>query len=191
MSLRYPVKINRVNNLSDARYCAGMFVDIIGITNEVSATEIAAMAGWITGVDLCLDVYNSSADLTAVLQNVNVLYVEIADEALLAQLENYKVIFRFENCEFDEILAVCNRLVHKVFAFNIASENISKNNLVQLAQSYEIILSADSLPLEDLDGFCADVKPAYLALNGGNEIAPGLKSFDTMADVLEFLEIED
>ncbi len=56
MSLRTFVKIGSVNNLSDARYCAGMAVDLIGFNidpeteGSVTPSFFREITEWIAGV---------------------------------------------------------------------------------------------------------------------------------------------
>ena len=58
MALKTFVKISSVNNLSDARYCAGMGVDIIGFDlhegsdHYVSPSKFKEIERWISGVKL-------------------------------------------------------------------------------------------------------------------------------------------
>ncbi len=58
MALITSVIVNGVNNLSDARYCAGMGVDMIGFNLDESqpgfmpAADLQDIAGWVAGVKL-------------------------------------------------------------------------------------------------------------------------------------------
>src|SRR5690606_31205998 len=66
MALKTFVKISEVNNLSDARYCAGMGVNLIGFsldpTNPKAVTpeQFSEITGWISGVKLVGEFYESS-----------------------------------------------------------------------------------------------------------------------------------
>ncbi|MFT7424854.1 MAG: phosphoribosylanthranilate isomerase, partial [Algoriphagus sp.] len=40
MALRTFVKINGITNLTDARYCSGMYVDLLGFTFEEGADRL-------------------------------------------------------------------------------------------------------------------------------------------------------
>ena len=56
MALKTLVKISGVTNLSDARYCAGMGVDMLGFSmdadspNYVNPEKFTQMRGWVAGV---------------------------------------------------------------------------------------------------------------------------------------------
>ena len=56
MALSTFVKIDGVTNLSDARYCAGMYVDVLGFNLEESSqkflnpTQYEEITGWVSGL---------------------------------------------------------------------------------------------------------------------------------------------
>ena len=56
MALKTFVKISAINNLSDARYCAGMGVDMLGFALEptnpdsISPEKYTEIIGWLSGV---------------------------------------------------------------------------------------------------------------------------------------------
>ena len=68
MGLKTLVKVGEVSNLSDARYCAGMGVELIGFNldkssaNYVSIETFTAITGWIEGVEFVAEFENSSLE---------------------------------------------------------------------------------------------------------------------------------
>ena len=58
MSLKTIVKISNVTNLSDARYCAGMGVDMLGFSmdadspNYIDPKKFGEIRGWVAGVQI-------------------------------------------------------------------------------------------------------------------------------------------
>ncbi|MGB3586848.1 MAG: hypothetical protein WBA23_09925, partial [Tunicatimonas sp.] len=56
MALKTTVKVGSINNLSDARYCAGIGVDILGFCFEsshekfIEPTTFLALSEWLSGV---------------------------------------------------------------------------------------------------------------------------------------------
>ena len=67
MALKTKVKINRITNLTDARYCSGMYVDILGFSfeegtpNYISPTQFQEITGWLAGIDFAAEFTDSDA----------------------------------------------------------------------------------------------------------------------------------
>jgi phosphoribosylanthranilate isomerase len=194
MSLRYPVKINRVNNLSEARYCAGMGVDMIGISNEISTEEYVAITNWITGVEICFDIYTLTSNIIEVVNQLSPSFVETDNTQLINELKNQgnlKTIYRIESGTFAEISDKCEELNSIVSLFSISRVQLSNDELKSLSEKYDIIINIDGYSGEESEALYNEISPKYIALNGGSEIAPGLKNFDEMAEILEFLETNE
>ena len=68
MTLRTLVKISSVNNLSDARYAAGMGVELMGFNldessgNIVAPEQFRAITGWISGVKLVGEITDTNLE---------------------------------------------------------------------------------------------------------------------------------
>ena len=76
MALRTFVKINGITNLTDARYCSGMYVDLLGFTFEegadrlVSTTTFKEISGWVSGVDFVAEFeWASCEEIRKILEN--------------------------------------------------------------------------------------------------------------------------
>src|SRR5690606_25401129 len=92
------VKINKVNNLSDARYCAGMGVDLMGFcldpTNEdvVSPEKFAEITGWISGVRLVGEFYESSTVvIKELIEKYAIDYIQINNPQDLEYMAQLKI----------------------------------------------------------------------------------------------------
>jgi phosphoribosylanthranilate isomerase len=64
------------------------------------------------------------------------------------------------------------------------------NEVMELAQSYPIIMGFN-VNVNTLDVLLDSSDVKGVALKGGEEIRPGYKDFDELADILEALELED
>mgnify|MGYP006195185469 CR=1 FL=1 len=68
MALKTFVKVNSITHLTDARYCAGMYVDLLGFALESSSSKYISpgqfqeITGWISGTGMCGEFENSSAE---------------------------------------------------------------------------------------------------------------------------------
>ncbi len=73
MYLKYFVYVSSVNNLSDARYCSGMFVDYIGFNfdqkskNKISIDNFKEIKNWINGPKIVAEFADSSITLGGIL----------------------------------------------------------------------------------------------------------------------------
>jgi phosphoribosylanthranilate isomerase len=60
--LKTIVKVSEVNNLSDARYCAGMGVEYIGFSmDNVPFEKYKEMRGWLAGVQIVGETSSNNA----------------------------------------------------------------------------------------------------------------------------------
>src|SRR5690349_969235 len=91
MALKTLVKVGKISNLSDARYCAGMNVDLLGfrvVTGQdhyVSPELFKEIRGWFTGPAIVAEAYGiqKNEDLPAIIQQYLPDYIELAIPDLL------------------------------------------------------------------------------------------------------------
>lgn len=191
MALKTFVRVSGINNLSDARYCAGMEVNELGFnieTNHANYTDkdkFKELAEWLSGVEFVGEITDSSTDIAQCIEGYTLNAIQIEN---LEQIEP----------------AVATGLPVSFIADNTVEANeawsLSKGQLAYvLIKSSEASAIAAALPTLMNDGFDADnlvsileeVRPKGIVLEGGNEIRPGYKDFDQLADILELLEIDD
>ena len=89
MALKTLVKIGGITNLSDARYCAGMGVDMLGFhviqgqPNYISPESFQQIRGWITGPLIVAEIagLQNPEDLQLILENYkpDMLQMELAE----------------------------------------------------------------------------------------------------------------
>src|ERR1044071_6406214 len=85
MSLKAKVKVGRVTNLSEARYCAGMGVDMLGFpvgVEGIKPEEYRRMIEWIAGPELVLEAHYLKTDLNYITENYPGHYIEIGSHQL-------------------------------------------------------------------------------------------------------------
>jgi phosphoribosylanthranilate isomerase len=183
MALSTLVKIGGITNLSDARYCAGMGVDMLGFgviegqPDFVAAPEFQEIRGWISGPKIVAALYglNDSRELARILSAYQPDYLELSVHEL----------DRFSTLPLPFILSVDNHPVpikgDFKAAFIQASQYTSKYNLPFMLK----ITSPKDLRIIEREPAIAGI-----AMMGSSEIRPGLKSYDHIADVLEALEVD-
>lgn len=191
MALKFPIKINNVTNLSDARYCAGMDVALLGISNNLPIDEFTAIVNWITGIELCLDIADDNNQLNDYLSVYPFQFVESSNIETLKNLNIPNKILRINELDFATINSICKQNQHKVSNFNIAIKDLSFDEIIELSSQFNIIASTSKYDKNQIDELLELKKLGYIGLYGGEELAPGLKSFDEIAEILEYLEIID
>ena len=205
MALKTKVKINRITNLTDARYCSGMYVDVLGFSleegnpNYISPSQFEEITGWISGTDYAAEFTDSDAYTIErkLADYPGIAWIESGDLDTLIQLKTLgkKLIYRTSLVEVESILPKLALLNQDQITLHLTStENTLTidNKLVvdKLASKVSLFLGFGINPenaslLAEIPGL------AGLALDGGDEIKPGLRDFDHLASILENLELAD
>ncbi len=183
MPLKTFVKVGSITNLSDARYCAGMGVDMLGFRtiagqeNYIAPASFQEIRGWITGPLMVAEVYGirTQGELEAILDNYKPDYLEMSLEEL-SLFSSLPLPFLLYIEEGD---AIHNFAVEPEF---LVSRHILSSDyrlLIEIQLKSEV---QTWLGHEQVSGF---------VLHGTVELKPGLKDFEMMNDVLELLEVED
>ncbi|MCS4434606.1 phosphoribosylanthranilate isomerase [Aquiflexum gelatinilyticum] len=208
MALHSFVKISAVTNLTDARYCAGMYVNMIGFDLEESSKNFTSpqkyneITGWLSGVDFVAEFESTHPE--KILGNLNeyngINFLEITEEIYLRMLVNssYGIIFKKELTseeDLDELIAKAKFFQDFKIMLHLVSESLEINGgiiqkLHTLASTVEVLLGFGIEP-ETVRNLLEQTGVKGIALEGGDEIKPGLKDFDQLAEILEVLEIED
>ncbi len=191
MALRTFVRVNGINNLSDARYCAGMEVNELGFNieanhpNYTDPDKFKELCDWLSGVEFVGEISNISTNITEAIAgyNLNALQVENLDQIESAIATGLKISFVAKSQEeASEAWTRSNgQLSHVLIAAPLVDDSI-----VELP-----VLLSDGFDVENLDAKLENSKAKGIVLEGGSEIRPGYKDFDELADILELLEIDD
>jgi len=206
MALKTIVKVSNITNLSDARYCAGMGVDMLGFFVEedsehyVSPQTYAEIIGWLSGVEFVAEFTKANLqEINRILANYPVHAIQTENEEVLAQLlankQNYeietlpiKILFRAKN--INTLQEIAPRYNSVVTLFVLALDAYEMQIIKPLAEKHTILLeNVDSLA--EIEKLLNDTNVKGFVLQGGKEIAPGLKDFDNLAEILEGLEINE
>lgn len=205
MALSTYVYVSGINNLSDARYCAGMGVDSLGFNlnpeddHYIDADTFKEITNWVAGVKLVGEFGNLEAEkIIETTHEYELNFIKVSDPHVVAALKpiGLPIILGIDvDINFGGLSSMLSTFKNSVvyFLLESKSEEISKNNLNQLqklAEEFPILLGlginaatvADLLTSSALSG---------ISLQGGNEIKPGYKDFDELADILELLETDE
>ena len=172
---------SNIRNLTDARYFAAWMVEYMSfdITANSQAfigpSNITEIIDWLAGPEF-IGNFCDHEDLDFVLENVKQL-------KLAGAITNKKVIL--DNWNFDD-----GKLFYVVSEFelirNLDTKIITKPEAVDsfINGGHEVFIDSKYFDLELLEDLG---KRTGLCLEGGEEIKTGLKSFDELDDIFEFL----
>lgn len=198
MALSTFVKISSINNLSDARYCAGMGVDLIGFcvdknhSNYVSPMQYKEITGWITGVKTVAEIEDCPVqEVLDSLKEYKFNYLEVKNIEILWQLTSLEKPFIYKL----NIQEVTTPPVHDHIHYYLVegnNETFSKEeikNLKEFSSKHSVIVSCGENK-STIKTLLNKTKIKGIELKGGDEISPGLKDFDNLSEILEMLEID-
>lgn len=185
------VKISAVNNLSDARYCAGMMVDQLGFRlddDQMNSELFEAITGWVEGVSLVGEFETGEiSKIKNALLDYKVSHVQVSDSDLLEELAslNYKIVLKTNKSDLSHMTEVFS---DQVDYFLLEDDSLTVEELELLPAKEKLVL-ASLIEVNQIDKVL-NMGFKGIAMQGGNEQRPGVKDFDALADVLEMLEEE-
>ncbi len=198
MALKTFVKVSGINNLSDTRYCAGMGVNQLGFnieeghSNYTDIQSFKELSDWVSGVQFVgeIELVESKGKIAQIIEGYELDAIQVSDIELIPEaLETGKAII-FYTTSLAQAEEVVNTFKGKLSYVLLEDEKAELENLTLLAQKTALVLGA-GLTAESLDDLLEETKPMGLALKGGDEIRPGYKDFDEMADILEALDTDE
>ncbi len=203
MGLTIPVILNSVNNLSDARYAAGMGVEFMGFEVDTSSERYVspdlfkAITAWLSGVKTVTEVaVLTSAALTIIQEQYQPDFVQFESiegisQSDLADLPCMQKIIVPTGQE----VKIFNNLEQYIFseANYVLLELSDWTNWTEFQQQIREINTAHpiiwSLPIEKEDAaLIQEIELKGISLKGGDEQRPGWKDLDQLIDILEALE---
>lgn len=196
MALKTFVKISEVTNLSDARYCAGMAVQQLGFIvdpNHASYTDpktFQELADWVSGVAFVAEVSDSNEPIKNLIAPYAVDAIQIKQQVQIQEALDLGLPVIFE----------ANQLIEALEAWQESEKQLDYILLDASALMLEEVAAhGHELPLVVSNAFEGNEVLKWIektsikgiAMRGGNEIRPGYKNFDALANVLESLEDDE
>ena len=197
-----PLLIRGINNLSDARYCAGMGADKLtfvldpALPGHLGSKAMKELAGWIAGVELIGEFDQLSAP------EINALAAECALDAVLlrtprtaAELVEIAPPVYLE-LSLAEASAGPAALPAGPVGFVLELPAKPGNNTAAVAASWASLAARVPLWLgpglqpEQARELAARLPLAGLSFPSGDEVKPGLRNFDQLEAVFDALEAE-
>lgn len=208
MALRTFVKVSHINNLSDARYCAGMYVNWLGFSleesdeNFLSPEKFKEITDWLSGVSYVAEFETTHPEniLKKLEAYPGMEIVEISEEIHIPMLLNtgLSLVYRANINTSTDIWELSSKASgfqsnEVIILLESTLDEIDNDMIAEihtLASQTKVILGFGLNP-NNLDTILDKTGVYGIALKGGHEIKPGLKDFDELADILEVLEVED
>ena len=198
MALKTTVIINEVTNLSDARYCAGMGVDSIGFRIDESHDKYVDLANykeitdWVAGIKF-IGESSEIIDQNAISYNVDQLLLDNID--LLPQYIGKPALWSLPVNKIDSYRATLTDHATKINGVILTSQEVEftenhKTQMADLPPNLDVFISF-GINSDNVLELIKKLPIKGLSLSGSDEIRPGYKDYDKLADILEKLEEED
>lgn len=187
------IYVNRITNLSDARYCAGMGVDMLGFVvnpdhvDYVSPSSYREMIGWIAGPKRVAEITSmDNIHLEEVVSNYKPDLLHISSAFI--GLHNFQKLSLVVDVAFEHwpsFQAISTMAIDYVLITHLPADAPQKPYTqksdcpVLLSLNKEAGAVIEILQRYGADGF---------ALQGSRELTPGLKDYDHLSRFLEELE---
>lgn len=184
MDERPIIYVNRITNLSDARYCAGMGVDLLGFVIDpadpdyVNPASFQQMIGWVSGPKRVLEVGHAEVNLNFLREQYAPDYLHIPARRMNEFHDApWKLIVEVPHDQWMPMKA------ESQVAFWIVTGH---RDLRPQGSAVPYLV-----PGHHLQGPVVDYLQATgaggVVLSGSQESAPGLKDYDHLSQVLEEL----
>lgn len=178
--------VSRITNLSDARYCAGMGVDLLGFVVDpadpdyVSPDSFQQMIGWVSGPARVMEVGTFKVDLATLREQYAPDYLHIPHHRL------------------DEFTNSTTPLIVELPFEQWDAANLNTQGVAwwmvtgtpdvpaSFTRTAPILVARHDFP-GSVAGYLEACGATGVALSGTREVAPGLKDYDHLSQVLEEL----
>lgn len=181
-----------ITNLSDARYCAGMGVEFLGVCLDENSADYLPLSAfteiknWLVGVEWIAETTLAGADeIKAALQLYGLNRVAVADDIVAATLRKAGVDVLLKITLAD----VTNNSSDQTTIIHLDDEEVDdflNEHAEKLTNAY---LSGDfsEATLEKLNGVETLIG---VVLTGGKEDRPGFKDMDQLINSIEIFETD-
>ena len=200
MALKTHVVVSNVDNLHDARYCAGMGVDMIvfpidpSIPNYVNPEKCKEIIDWLAGVTI---VGESHSTDHLELNQYPINTILINDTQTIPDLKDVDtdIILRIDLDQHnsEQVETILNEYRFSVEFFILNSKqpiDKYKDQLVEWTQTFPVVIGF-GIDAENVNEILDEISPKGIELKGGSEIEVGLNTFDGLMEVLEAIDTDE
>ncbi len=206
MSLKTLVYIRNVDNLSDARYCAGMGADLIGFKLDpqgmkgLSSKQYSEIINWLSGIRVVGEFGESSFEV--IKEHIDQYKPDLLLIRDPEEVHNYSTLgiplilsINMHGLNIDEIRSTMNFCTGTVEYFLLETSDGKadavqyENDIITYSETYPLLLGF-GVTKENVDDILEKWSLAGISLQGSEEIRPGYKDYDDLADILEEIEMD-
>lgn len=176
------VLVKGVNNLSDARYCAGMGVDFVAFeldptdANYLEPAKIKEIKNWLVGLKIGVRVTTCEDVSIEAIKEIKPSFLIVSEQ-------------QFKEGDFTaDVFVESNKLINlpkEIKLLWLTNKERLTEAMVEFNSDIYVDLEDGAEALKEL--IEEDFKGG-LSLNGGNESRPGNSDFGDLIDVLELLD---
>jgi phosphoribosylanthranilate isomerase len=188
MPLKTTVKVSHISNLSDARYCAGMGVAMLGFQviagseHYMPAERFQDIRGWISGPQIIAELYGVSrpGEIASVIETYAPDYLELT----LTEFQNFEdnlplpCIVHLSRDEIASIKAN-EKIAYLLVSTDTHCEDIAGTGFDVLSKIASLAELNEKIPKQCFQGF---------VLEGPHELRPGVTNYEQLGNILEALE---
>ncbi len=206
MALKTFVKISDISNLSDARYCAGMGVDVLGFRldpndpNSVDTAKFKSITEWIAGVGFAGEFYQSDVQtVKEVAKRYHLSYLQIIPANFTHEIIDLKIPLIIEvklvsNSSEEGLRDFMTQALPHVefFLIHADDEALAENflpTIKKLSTDFPLLLGC-GITQDNINEIIATSSIKGIGMKGSEEIKPGFKDYDELADILQEIEEE-
>ena len=190
MQQRPLVYVNRITNLSDARYCAGMGADLLGFVVDpadpdyVSPESYQQMVGWISGPERVVELGAAPFREEIIREQYAPQYLHLSASRLSdCPITALKLIVEVS---YDALGEMASTILGRSDVAYVLIASLKHRLTADQLRGWPVLVAMDpacGATQDHLDRTGA----AGIVLQGSREAAPGLKDYDHLAQVLEEL----
>ena len=196
--LKIKVKVGKVTNLSDARYCAGMGVDMLGFSvgpghRSMDTKKYKEITEWVSGPDFVLEWAGAEipVNFADVILPYNARFVEINARHLKNIDEiTARLIVTVQANDWQGLREAFRSNKDRIsYVLFTGSGPLNHNLVTEIGNEFPLLLGY-GIAKNNLDALSA-LPIAGISLEGTEESSPGLKDYSHLSEILERLEVQE
>jgi phosphoribosylanthranilate isomerase len=181
------VKVSKITNLSEARYCAGMGVDFLSFpVSSVDPKTYQEITGWVSGPLFGIEINRENFE---VIQDYKTDFVQVDFDCLDLLPKNLKSVIVIDANKWEtsksKLISSKERILFLELAIS-TTDSQTENLIQEIAKDFELFVKlTNTESLQSLSKL-----PAGISLEGGTEQRPGLKEYP-LSEILEKLDADN
>lgn len=195
--LRIKVKVSAIENLSDARYCAGMGVEWLGFNmSDVPLEKFNEIRNWLSGIQIVGEGFKcSESQIVELCEAYKPDVLEIDSSTNLEKIKHLELpkILRV-NLDSDNLPALFASARPYVDYFLLIGNSVNSlqgfENQVEIWSAHYPIILGLEIPNKDLSEWVNQSSIQGIGLIAGKEERSGYRDFSDLMTILEKLETE-